>query len=62
MLLYCNFYHEEIRIIDNVDGDEKVQRRLCPECRERMERIIDDYVKQLTHHNDPPPFSAVSDH
>lgn len=62
MLAYCNFYHEEIRLLGQEPGDGQVVRRLCPECREHMERIIDRYVEQLTHRYDSPQGPEAAGH
>lgn len=62
MLAYCNFYHDEIRLLGQEPGEERVIRRLCPECRERMERIIDGYVEKLTHRHDPAQGPEAAGH
>ncbi len=35
MLLVCNWYHEEIRILGEVPGDG-ISLRLCPECIDKL--------------------------
>lgn len=35
MLLVCNWYHEEIRILGEVPG-EGISLRLCPECSDKL--------------------------
>jgi hypothetical protein len=60
MLVYCDMYHEEIRLLGHEEGPEKVIRRLCPECRQRMEKIVDDYVERLTRRNDKADELAIS--
>lgn len=35
MLLVCNWYHEEIRILGEVPGDG-ISLRLCPECSDKL--------------------------
>ena len=54
MLAYCKFYHDEIRLIGHVPGNERVVHQLCPECKERMKRIVDEYVERLTNRYQPP--------
>ena len=60
MLAYCNFYHREIKLLGHVPGEEPIVRKLCPECRERLEKEVDAYVRELAHRNYPMPVSSVS--
>lgn len=35
MLLICNWFHDEVRILGE-DPGEGISHRLCPECREQL--------------------------
>lgn len=65
MLAYCDFYHPRKVWLLEQTGDDYVGapiiHKICPKCHFRLEKEVDEYVKQLAHRNDPaPPVSAVS--
>ena len=61
MLEGCDFYHKKrLTVVPGTEGDRRIIHKLCPSCRARLEKWVDQYVEKLAHRKKTAPEGSAS--